>query len=204
MPPLTRILRVRYYLPNQLLIQGALHQVRVCYYAVEAAFEFAYVAVDARAEQLYHLLARLDSHLLRLGAQDSQPCLQVGRLYVHDKPAAQPRAYALFQYLERRHGAVAGYHDLPIRHVQRVEGVEEAFLRLLLADEELDVVEQQHARAAVLLAELFGLALANGADVLVGELFGCRVDEAHALGERLLSDSVHQVRLAQPDFRVHH
>ena len=93
---------------------------------------------------------------------------------------------------------------MPIRHVQRVEGVEEPFLRLLLADKELDVVEQQHARAAVLLPELFGLALANGADVLVGELFGCRVDEAHAFGKRLLSDSVHQVRLAQPDFRVHH
>ena len=46
-------------------------------------------------------------------------------------------------------GAVGRYHYLPVRHVQRVERVKEALLRLFLANQELDVVQQQY----VLIAE---------------------------------------------------
>ena len=88
--------------------------------------------------------------------------------------------------------------------MQRVEGMEEPFLRLLLAYEELDVVEQEHIGAAVSMPELFGLALTNGADVVVGELFRRRVNQAHAHRKRLLPDGMKQVSLPESDLRVEH
>ena len=46
-------------------------------------------------------------------------------------------------------GQVRGDHDLLAGVVQGVEGVEELVLRLLLAGEELDVVDEEHVDVAV-------------------------------------------------------
>ena len=56
--------------------------------------------------------------------------------------------------------------------MDRVEGVEELFLGSLLARDELHVVDQQHARVAVLESEIVGAVLADRLDELVGERFG--------------------------------
>ena len=50
-------------------------------------------------------------------------------------------------------------HDLLAVLVQRVERVEELFLRPLFAGDELDVVDQQHVDAPVAVAELVDLVL---------------------------------------------
>ena len=60
----------------------------------------------------------------------------------------------MLQVLDLAGRPVAGQHDLPVRLVQRVEGVEKLFLDSLLARQELDVIDQQHVRLPVLLAEL--------------------------------------------------
>ncbi len=99
---------------------------------------------------------------------------------------------------------VAGDDDLLVRVVQRVERVEELFLRLLLVLQELDVVDQQHVDVAVAPAEALGLAVANRVDEVVGELLGADVPHARA-GEqahRVVADGVQQVCLAKTRLAV--
>jgi hypothetical protein len=85
--------------------------------------------------------------------------------------------------------------------VERVERVEELFLRLRLSGEELDVVdEEQVAPLAVARAELVHLLVLQRLHELVHEALGADVDDArfrpllaHAMG-----DGVDEVRLAEP------
>ena len=55
----------------------------------------------------------------------------------------------MFQFLNFAGRAVAGQHDLLVRLVQRVEGVEKFLLNAFLAGQKLDVVNQQHVGLAV-------------------------------------------------------
>src|SRR5438093_13325305 len=71
--------------------------------------------------------------------------------------------------------------DLLVDLVQRVEGVEELFLRPVLSGKELDVVDEQHVYRAVLVPELAHSRGGDGADHLVGELLGRQLDDAIAL-----------------------
>ena len=128
--------------------------------------------------------------------------LQPRRLDVHHQTAFQAGLYAVLEQRERRHRAVARNHHLAVAHVQRVEGVEKALLGLLLADKELDVVEQQYVGGPVGLAELLRLALADGAYVLGREVLRGGVDERRGLSAGEPSDGVQQVSLAQADLRV--
>ena len=79
--------------------------------------------------------------------------------------------------------AVAADDDLLAGGVEVVEGVEELLLELLLAFEELDVVDEQHVGGAIALAELLELA-AEGAHVVVAEALGGRVDDGEAARRR--------------------
>ena len=101
-------------------------------------------------------------------------------------------------------GRSRGEHDLLVRVVQRVEGVEELLLRRLLARQELDVVDQQDVHVAVALAERVRLAVADGVDELVGELLRAHVPHPGARVEaaRVVPDRVQQVRLAEPRLPV--
>ena len=67
--------------------------------------------------------------------------------------------------------------DLFLRVVQRVERVEELRLRPLLADDELDVVDEQDIDAAVPFAELEDAVVPDGVDDLVHEPLGRDVGE---------------------------
>jgi hypothetical protein len=80
--------------------------------------------------------------------------------------------------------------------VQVVEGVEEVLLGVLLAPEELDIVDEQHVHAAESLAEFGRASIANGGDKLVGELLSADVEDVHPSGHGLVADGVQEVRLA--------
>ena len=88
-----------------------------------------------------------------------------------------------------------------MRLVQGIESVEEFFLNPLFASQELDVVDQQHVRLAVFLAELGQRVVLDGVDELVGELLGGQIGDAGVLLVLcdVLADSVKQVCLAQPN-----
>ena len=63
------------------------------------------------------------------------------------RPHLEARAQPIFERRHRLRRPVAGQDDLAAAFVDRVEGVEELFLGALLAGDELDVVDQQHAGA---------------------------------------------------------
>ena len=101
-------------------------------------------------------------------------------------------------------GPVGGDHDLLVRVVQRVEGVEELLLGLDLALEELDVVDQQDVDIAVPALELGRLVVADRVDEVVGELFAGDVPDPGPGVEAadVVADRVQQVGLAQTGVAV--
>ena len=122
-----------------------------------------------------------------------------GRRQVGDEAPLEPAAQALLEGQDRLGRPVRRQHDLLAVLVDRVERMEELFLRPLLVRDELDVVDQQQVDPPVARAELVDLALLDRGDELVGELLAGRVDDALAreLGDHLVADGMHQVRLAQ-------
>ena len=79
-----------------------------------------------------------------------------------------------------------------------VEGVEKALLGLLLAADEVNIVDEEHADAAVLVAELLGIPIAQGNQELIGELFGGGADNVNVVGRGGMPDGMQKVGLAQP------
>ena len=83
---------------------------------------------------------------------------------------------------QRLRRAVAGEHDLLAGGVQRVEGVDELLLGVLLALEHLDVVDQQRVELAVAGLEGLGPVAAQRGDELGREALGGRVVDLRARG----------------------
>ena len=79
--------------------------------------------------------------------------------------------------------------------------MEELGLRAFLAGEKLDVVDQQHVHRSVALAEIEHAIVADGVDHLVHEPLGRNVGEFQVaiVLQHVMSDGVHQVRLAEAD-----
>ena len=138
--------------------------------ARQGALEFADVAVDAVGDEHQDIVRHVDVVEQRLVLEDGDARLEVRRLDVGDQAALEARAQAVFELLDFARRAVGRQDDLLVGDVQRVEGVEEFFLRALLAGKELDIVDHQDVDRPVFLAEELGLALLDGADDLVGEL----------------------------------
>ena len=99
---------------------------------------------------------------------------------------------------------VRGDHDLLLRLVEGVEGVEELLLGPLLAGQELDVVDEEQVHAAVLFLEILRLLEADGIDEFVHEVFGGKVAlaELGAVRRQVVPDGVHEVGLAEADSPV--
>src|SRR5262249_59468792 len=99
---------------------------------------------------------------------------------------------------------VARHDDLLARFVEVVEGVEELFLRPLLAGDELDIVDQQEIDRPIARAKLRGAVVADRVDELVREPLRRQVSDGHAREEAraLVPDRVQQVRLAEPHTAV--
>jgi hypothetical protein len=147
------------------------------------------------------LVRHVDVIALGLLAQNGLARLEIGLLDIGEQPPLESRAQTVLQRLDVLGRPVARDHELFGRLVQRVEGVEELFLRLLFALEELDVVDEQHVDGPVAVAELDRLVVLDRRDELVGE--GLRGDVDHPrfrIGHQdPMADGVHEVRLAQPD-----
>ena len=158
---------------------GAAGEVGERDYLVQAALKFADVLVNALGQKVEHCVRRSLAHLLGFGAENGDAGFDVRGLYVHDQAAREPGLYPVFEQRERGYGPVGREDYLAVGHVQGVEGVEESFLGLFFAYEELDVVEQEKVGAAVAFSELVGRSPAYRLDVRVGELLGGRIYEGH-------------------------
>ena len=119
--------------------------------------------------------------------------------------AAEPRAQPVLEPRQVGGRLVGRDHDLLAGIDQRVEGVEELFLRVVLADQELQVVDHQHVDAAQLLLELHRRLAADRGDEAVHELLGRHVgdrDRVALAPGQLQADRVHQVGLAEADAAI--
>ena len=137
--------------------------------------------------------------LLRLGAQDGDARLEIGRRQVGDQAPLEAAAQPFLERRDELGRPVGRQDDLLAVLVDRVERVEELFLRPFLVGDELDVVDEQQVDAPVARPEVVDLALLDAGDELVGELLAGRVDDALAREARqhLVADGVHQVGLAE-------
>ena len=83
---------------------------------------------------------------LRLADQDGHAGLELRRLDRHRKAPAEARFQPLFQARDLLRISIRSHDDLRLAFEQRVEGVEELFLRAVLVGEELDVVDEQRRK----------------------------------------------------------
>ena len=167
--------------------------------AVEVPFELADVRAHALGDEERDFVRQVDLLLFRFLAKDRDLRLEVGRLDVGDQSPLEARAEPLFERRDLFRRRVGGEDDLLLRFVERVEGVEELFLRPFLAGEELDVVEQQRVDGAIAIAELLHPVVADRGDQLGDERVGRHVDDLHARVRvaDLLADRLDQMRLAE-------
>ena len=124
---------------------------------------------------------QLHAHDLRLLLQNRQAHLDIGRLQVGHQAPLKPRNQPLLEVLDLAGRTVAGQHDLLVRLVQRIEGVEELLLNPLFAGQELDVVNEQHVGLPVFLAEAGELVVLDAVNVFVGKLLRGKVGHPRAL-----------------------
>src|SRR5690606_30834147 len=128
-------------------------------------------------------------------AQDRDTRLEVGRLDVGDETPLEAVAEPVLERLEELGRTVGGQHDLLVGVVQCVEGVEELLLRLRLALEELDVIDQQYVDIAVAALEAVLAVVTDRVDELVRELLRRDVPHLRAgvEGTYVVADGVQQV-----------
>ena len=114
---------------------------------------------------------------LCLALHDGNAGLKIRRLHIGGQTPLKAGAQPLLEALDLLGGAIGSDDDLLVGVVQGVEGVEEFFLRGLLARDELDIVHQKQVCHAVLHAEVLGAAGADGGDQLIGELLAGNVHD---------------------------
>src|SRR2546421_4553091 len=168
----------------------------------DAAFELPHARADVLGDEAQHVVGNgeLEVVLLRLLAQDGDPVLEVRVPDVRHQPPLEPRDQPVLEPRDLLGRAVRGEHDLLVPLEQRVEGVEELFLRHFLAFQEMHIVDEEEVDVvAVATPKLGHGARVNRLNDLVDELLGPevvdprpRVLRQHGVGDRL-----HEVRLAE-------
>ncbi len=167
----------------------------------DGALEFAHVSLHVIGDEVEDLVGDrvLEMIHLRLSAQDGDAVLQVRRRDVGDHSPLETALQAVFKARNLRRRPVGGEHDLAAGFVQCVECVKEFFLRLLLAGEDVDVVDEQQVGLAVTPLEVIHRAVLDGVDDVVEELLGgdiCDPDGGVALQDPV-GDGLHQVGLSE-------
>ena len=180
--------------------QGLSRERRISADSHQGAFQLPNVAFQVLGQKLDDLLGEWDVLILRLLAQDGDSGLDVGQLEVRDEAPPEAGLQSLLCVRIFLGRPVARQHDLLPCLIQRVEGVEELFLRALLSREKLNVVDQQHVDVPVALPEVRHSVIPNGVDDLVGKLLGRDVGNSKVrLLRNVIADGIEQVCLAQSD-----
>ena len=171
---------------------------------LDRALELADVVGDVFRDVVAHVVAQVEPQALGLVLDDGHAGLVIRLCHVADQAGFKAGAQPVGQLDHVAGRLVRGQHDLLVVGMQGVEGVEELLLGLLLAGDELDVVEQKQVGVAVFVAEFQVFALADGLDQLVRELLAGDIDDVD-VGVPLLhlgGDGVEQVGLAQAGVAV--
>jgi hypothetical protein len=112
----------------------------------QRAFQLAHVGAHVLGHEEGHVLGHGRALGLGLGHQDGHAHLQLGRLDGHRQAGVEAAGQALVDVHQPLGVGVAGHDDVGLLGQQRLEGVEELFLRAVLAGEELHIVDQQQVQ----------------------------------------------------------
>ena len=172
--------------------------------AREGALELADVAVHAARDIGHHIGGDIDILALCLFLEDRDARLELRRLDIDGRTAREARDQTILEPLDILRLAIRGQDDLAAVVAQLVERLEKFRLRLLLPREELNIVDQQHVDMVVFLAECVHILLADGADKFIGKVRARDIENAlfRIVGEDLVADRVHEMRLAEPHAAV--
>ena len=129
--------------PRERQVDGAAEERRLGRQTDERSLELADVAADHLRDEQAHVVGQLDVLELRLLADDRDARLELRRLDVGHEAPLEARHEALLHLVELLGVLVARDDDLLARLMKRVERVEKLFLRLRLAGEEMDVVDEE-------------------------------------------------------------
>jgi hypothetical protein len=115
----------------------------------QRAFQHAHVGGDPVREELQHAVrddeaAELAGGSIPPSAAGCRAAARIGRMQVDDQPALQAALDPVLHVLDLARRAVGRDDDLLVLVDERVEGVEELFLRAVLAGDELHVIDHQH------------------------------------------------------------
>ena len=157
-------------------------------------------------EELQNLGRHVRGRRRGLGLEDRDAELEGGRVQIGDHSATETGPEPVLEPGKVGGRLVGRDDDLLARIDQRIEGMEELFLRVVLADQELQIVDHQDIDAAQLLLELDGGLVADRGNEAVHEAFGRHVDDRGRMlaapPVELPADRVHQMCLAEADAAV--
>ena len=106
------------------------------------------------------------------------------------------RTQAVLQAMNGFGRAIARHHDLLIRAVQRIEGMEKFLLGRLFARDKLDIIHQQDINLAIFGAELLSFLEANGIDDFIRKFFRGHVQNRQTGSLSHMSNGMQQMRLS--------
>src|SRR5450755_2913364 len=136
---------------------------------------------------------------------NSDAGLEIRRRDIGNQTGLEAVAQAIFQSRNVARNLVRGEYDLMAIVMERVERVEEFFLRALATGQELNVIQDQRIHAPELLLEFAHSIAPQRTDELVHEDLG-RHEQNLALVitglQQVMADGGRQVRLAEADSAV--
>ena len=166
---------------------------------VEPAHQLADIARDGSCEEIEHVAGHLERReTCQLGGENFLPEFDVGRLDIGDQTHRETAQQARFDAIECLRCTVCREDQTLAFGQQRIDRIKQLFLRRSLADDELDVVDQQQVEAAQAGFEFEHLVGFERLDEFDHEPLGAAVENAAArMGlQKAVADRVEQMRLA--------
>src|SRR5690625_1548235 len=170
----------------------------------QGSFKFTDVGGDLAGDVFSHIGRQVEIPELGVLFEDRHPRLKFRRLDVRDQAPFEAAAQPVFQRGNVFRGPVARQDYLFAGLVQRVERMEEFFLGLFLAGDELHVVNEQQVDGTVAFPERVRVLFPDRVDEVVGEGLSRDVFDRQLREQAgdLVPDRVHQVGFAEAGFAV--
>ena len=167
---------------------------------IQRPFHCAHVALDRVGDVFKRVVRNRRHHAVGFLLENGEARLVVRRLDLLHHAALEARDETRLNCRQILRRDVGRHHDLLVRLLQSVEGVEELLLTLLALLEELDVVHHQQVHLSVAVAEGLDVAVLEVVDEFVQEDFGRQVADVErgVLPLEFVADGLHEVRLAEP------
>ena len=167
----------------------------------QRALELANVGVDLGGDVRGNLLGQDDAVHQRLRLDDRDPRLETRSLDECHKTRRESTGESLFQIWNFARRGIRTQDDLLAQLRERVEGVEELLLGLLMSREKVDVIDDHDIRGAKSIAEISHPPSTNGFVKEIHERVARDVAQAQRglIAQHSLADRVQEMGLAQAD-----